>query len=292
MKKQNQKGISFLEIIVIIAIIALIGGIGYVWIQKNKTEEPKTENYNLELDISIPKDTYKVGEKFTDGKYLLSYNGDPFKAIVLYAKSRKGFEDKVAYSKTVGSIKTGDFDSSPGLREALQAFKIDQTGFEVGKDSFQEAGEYIFTMSVYRCLDIGLEDKDCLVSIPTEFILKFKPLKSVLKTITVSESTIQGVEQISREKCYSSSDCKEGFHCFDQECINNDILKEFSACEKKVCEGEICRYNICLQECQNCKDNKMVCLLTSEKVANEKCVECFIDSQCKSGYTCQEYKCK
>lgn len=41
--KINQKGhISFIEIIVIIAIIAIIGGIGYIWTQKNKTEELKT----------------------------------------------------------------------------------------------------------------------------------------------------------------------------------------------------------------------------------------------------------
>ncbi len=176
-----------------IAGILLVGSGAYFVSQKlfKPAEKPGiespqlTQKFQLNLDIRTPKDTYKVGEKFTGGKYLLTYNGDSFKTIVLYAKSRKGFEDKVAYSKAAGNIKSGDFDSNPGLREALQGFKMDKTGFEVGKDSFQEAGEYIFTISVYRCSDIGLEDKDCSASIPTEFILKFKPLDSISKIILV-----------------------------------------------------------------------------------------------------------
>lgn len=176
-----------------IAGILLVGGGVYFASQKLfKPIEKPAEKFQLDLNITMPKDTYKVGEKFTGGKYLLTYNGESFKAIVLYAKSRKGFEDKTAYSKAAGNIKTGDFDSNPGLREVLQAFKMDKTGFEVGKDSFQEPGEYIFTMSVYKCSDIGLEDKDCSASTPTEFILKFQPLATVSKVILVTNGTSGG----------------------------------------------------------------------------------------------------
>lgn len=173
----------------IVGILLIGGGVYFVSQKLFKPAEKPVEKFQLDLDITTPKDTYKVGEEFTGGKYLLTYNGESFKAIVLYAKSRKGFEDKTAYSKAAGNIKTGDFDSNPGLREVLQAFKMDKTGFEVGKNSFQEAGEYIFTMSVYKCSDIGLEDKDCPASTPTEFILKFQPLGSISKTISVIAET-------------------------------------------------------------------------------------------------------
>jgi len=99
--------------VVFIGVILIGSGVYFV---AQKFLKPN-EKFQLNLDIITPKDSYKVGEQFTGGKYLLTYNGDPFQAIVLYAKSRKGFE-KVAYDKAVGTIKTGDFDSNPGLREA------------------------------------------------------------------------------------------------------------------------------------------------------------------------------
>lgn len=190
-----------------IGILLVGGGIYFVSqklfkpVEESSTEssDQLTQEFQLSLDIMTPKDTYKVGEKFTGGKYLLSYNGDPFKAIVLYTKSRKGFEDKSTHSKLAGSIKTGDFDANPILREALRTFKMDETGFETGKDSFQEAGEYIFTMSVYKCSDIGLKDEDCTARTPTELILNFQPLNSVTKIITVIDEEVQKEETVLPE---------------------------------------------------------------------------------------------
>jgi hypothetical protein len=139
-----------------------------------------------DLDIIVPKDTYGVGEKFTGGKYWLTYKGKPFKGIILYGKSRRGFEDRAAYSRSAGTIETGSFDSNLSmLREALTAFKIDNVGFVTACDSFQEAGEYIFTISVYKCSDIGLQDDKCSANVSSDFILKSKPLKSVSRVITV-----------------------------------------------------------------------------------------------------------
>jgi hypothetical protein len=190
----------------IVGILLVGGGVYFVSQKLFKPAEKPVEKFQLDLDITTPKDTYKVGEKFTGGKYLLTYNGESFKAIVLYAKSRKGFEDKTAYSKMAGNIKTGDLDSNPGLQETLQAFKIDKTGFEVGKDSFQDAGEYIFTMSVYRCSDIGLEDKDCPASTPTESILKFQPLDSVSKIISVIDGASEEITKGTVLDCIGVED--------------------------------------------------------------------------------------
>lgn len=191
MKSNSKKsGFGLIGIIIVFTVIAIVGvGAYFASQQFFKSTKKPVEKFQLDLDITTPKDIYKVGEKFTGGKYLLTYNGESFNTIVLYAKSRKGFENRVAYDTVAGIIKTGDFDSNSGLRDALQAFKMDQTGFEAGKDSFQESGEYIFTMSVYKCSGIGLEDKDCSASTPTEFILKFKPLDSISKIISVIAGT-------------------------------------------------------------------------------------------------------
>ena len=93
------------------------------------------------------------------------------------------------------------------------------------------------------------------------------------------------------QECTLSTDCKAEFHCFQRKCISNEVLRNFSACEDKVCEGGVCRFNVCRQECKNCKDGKMSCILSSEAIKNNKCVECFTDLACKSGYICEEYRC-
>lgn len=210
----NQKGFAPIVIILIIVGVLAIGA--GIWFWQNQkalvpetpeTPKPPVEEFKLDLDIVTLKDTYVVGEEFSGGKYLLSYTGDPFRGIILYGKSRKGFE-KTGYDKIGGKIKTGDFDSNLSiLRVALMAFKMDKFGYEAGEESFQEAGEYIFTMSVYKCADIGLEDEKCSVSVPTDFILKFKPLGSVSKTILVVEKTETKPEAESAPSKIAVLDC-------------------------------------------------------------------------------------
>lgn len=213
MKNQiiNQKGIAPIAIILIIIGILVIGG-GIYFINRNiseSTEQLPESKQTLELDITTPKDTYEVGEKFTGGEYLFQYNGDTFKVIILYSQYRKGFEDKTAYSKTAGVIKTGDFDSFPSaLRMRLTAFKMDETGFMAGRDSFEDPGEYTFTMSVFKCSDIGLDEEECSASTPNEFILNFEPLNSVSKTITVVDKSISKETTTPAEKTVLDCDIK------------------------------------------------------------------------------------
>ncbi|MFH1611803.1 MAG: hypothetical protein ABH887_00840 [bacterium] len=184
-----------LSIIIIIGIAIIIGGIYFVS-QKIIKPTELSEEVQLDLDIIVSKDTYEVGEKFIGGEYRMQYKGDKFKGIILYGKYREGFENKIAYDKSVKTIETGD-----SKLQQLTAFRMDKTGFENtgiminGKDFFQEAGNYMFTMSVFKCSDIGLQDEECLADISNEFVLKFQPFNSISKTITV----IAIEEDISKE---------------------------------------------------------------------------------------------
>lgn len=85
----------------------------------------------------------------------------------------------------------------------------------------------------------------------------------------------------SKGECMFSEDCKEGFHCMNKECVNNSILNTFSDCVN----------NECKETCTNCENGVYTCMMSSESFENNKCVECFIDSQCNEGYGCKAYKC-
>ena len=109
--------------------------------------------------------------------------------------------------------------------------------------------------------------------------------------LTLSEN--QSLNQSSEEnECVVSSDCQANFHCMDGNCISNEILNDFQNCEAEVCEGGACSFDACSQTCGNCKDDKMICMHSSEAIKDKKCVECFMSqSQCKEGYACKEYRC-
>ena len=93
-------------------------------------------------------------------------------------------------------------------------------------------------------------------------------------------------------ECLVSSDCDSGYHCFDRECLSNSVANVFPDCIDQVCDGTTCTYNVCNQSCANCEDGKMGCLQsTTDNPMHLKCVECFIDSQCATGYVCEIYLC-
>jgi hypothetical protein len=111
--------------------------------------------------------------------------------------------------------------------------------------------------------------------------------------VTVAAPTIE-VSFGEKGECFTSSDCKEGFHCFNSsKCLSDDVLKDNPTC-KKCPESGDCTYDqdVCLSlECENCSDGKMGCAFSTEKALDGKCVECFMDGMCKKGYVCEEYKC-
>ncbi len=94
-----------------------------------------------------------------------------------------------------------------------------------------------------------------------------------------------------REVCYEclfNDHCKKGFHCFNNVCINNNVLidnpscqDDRDACDKYYCEG--------------CKNEYMSCKGGWSDWPSEmqyRCVECE-DSfpKCKDGYECKKYEC-
>src|SRR3989339_25258 len=190
------------------------------------TEPAKKFQINL-LDITTFKNTYNVGEKFAGG-YLLNYSGDPAKVIVLYGKSRSGFEKKY-YAKFSGIIKTGGFDSNSALRETMRAFVLNKNSFRDRADFFEEAGEYTFSISIYKCEDLRLDDEKCSATdVSDDFILSFNPVSAKSKTITVIEKDSPEEKPTVSEKPVISPtektvlDCKEN----DAQCLL-DYLEKF-----------------------------------------------------------------
>lgn len=91
MQKQNQKGVVFLEIILILAIIAIIGGIGYFWVQKEKIKKIEnniTENNN-QVATTTNTTTKKIGPKDcgTDFACFVSATQNCGQAKVLFTNS-------------------------------------------------------------------------------------------------------------------------------------------------------------------------------------------------------------
>ena len=133
-----------------------------------------TTTYNLELDVIIPKDTYSVNETLEDAEYymnLTNYDGEPFKGIILYNRSREGSGEML--SMTRGYIRAGDFNSNSLMRVALT-------------DYFDIEGIYTYSISMYDCLTIETElGKDCDDVDQNEIEDTIQPLGSKSKSITV-----------------------------------------------------------------------------------------------------------
>ena len=94
--------------------------------------------------------------------------------------------------------------------------------------------------------------------------------------------TSQFTSQSSKSECFSNSDCDTGSYCSNGACLSNDFLSSFAACTN----------NKCAQSCVNCKKGQYACMHSTNEVENNKCVECFMDLQCKTGYKCNQYKCE
>ncbi len=229
----NKKGFAPIALIMgLVIILAVIGGIYYVSkkpaliqqngqvAQNNYQVATSTQQSNLELNIITPKDTYKVSEKFTGAKYWLKYEGEPFEGIVAYDEYKKGSEDRILHGRAVGEIKTGDFDSNLAiLRQALLPFNLNSTG---NKDYFTETGEYVYTISVYKCEDVGLKENCSTKAATPELLSNFKPLKSVSKTIVVTN-------QAKPNTIISTSSSKTVLDCGQDGTCTMNYLNAFEA---------------------------------------------------------------
>lgn len=168
----------------VVGVLFIIGGVYFVSQKFFQPIEKPVEKFQLDLNIITPKDTYKIDEVFK-GDYLLKYEGPSFKGIVAYNEYKKGVEERGSHSVAIGTIKTGDFDSELSiLRQALTPFILNATDEQ--KDSFHEAGEYVYTMSVYKCDDVGLKQNCDTRAATPELLSNFQPLATVSKVILVT----------------------------------------------------------------------------------------------------------
>lgn len=87
--------------------------------------------------------------------------------------------------------------------------------------------------------------------------------------------------------CSISKDCKEGYHCFNNSCVTNEILLNEVACSDE-------NANCTKLPCKNCTDGNKYCN-DGEKTWGEdlakKCVDCTDTKYCKEGFKCKNYKC-
>lgn len=193
MKNQiiNQKGIAPIAIIlIIIGVLVIIGGIYFVSQKFLKPVEPSEQQIKEEdekpetsLELIIPKDIYKVGEKLTNEKYVFTYQGEAFKGIVLY---RCG----AAFNREIKTIEPG-VTEFPFLNFSGGTEKINEGHFKLTphSDTFNGEGEFEYITSIYRCSDLELNEEECSEDLPLDLFLdlvsEFEPIAFVSKTITV-----------------------------------------------------------------------------------------------------------
>ena len=102
-----------------------------------------------------------------------------------------------------------------------------------------------------------------------------------------AKKVISGTGEVCFE-CQFDKDCKEGYHCFDHQCIDNNVLKEItetcsmnSDCEQYICEECEKGYKVCKSGWSSW-DSDM----------KYKCIECDdFFNDCAEGYRCKKYTC-
>lgn len=190
------------------------------------------------------------------------------------------------YSDDLLKMMKDDGVTQEQINQQLQQIKDDYKIF-IGKDGNCIGDSVVISSMLKRWAQgtLSTSDWDNLECSGPYFDLMNTdtPFGKVESTLTQKDGSTDiriSVGDISERECLFSKDCKEGFHCANDECISNDIVNNFQNCVN----GE------CAQECANCKEEKYICVF-SDTLINNKCVECFMDSQCDSGYICKNYLC-
>lgn len=202
----------------------------------------------LELGISLSKDSYEMGE-LVEGEYLMKYDGEPFRGIVLTTYEREEIGEVQCGIILRNMVEDIDFSANKinYLRSKFTAFKLDELGNFDTTDYFYEEGTYKYGIHVYDCsyVEEELNKEDCGGElrdfVGCDALLSILSVKSTFKSVVV-----EGGENPS--ECETSDDCTE------------------------LCDG--------------CEDGTQRC-----EQSSEVCIDCFMDSQCKSGYKCEDNTC-
>ena len=107
--------------------------------------------------------------------------------------------------------------------------------------------------------------------------------------IEVIEEDVEEVQECVPQTCHGM-----GYSCGVWPDGCNDILEcgscqEGWTCSNGQCLMEDCRTNACTQMCEECDTGKEICANLNGEY---ECVECIIDSNCKSGYFCNSNECQ
>jgi len=209
---------------------------------------------SLKLEVKIAKTNYKTGEiinnGYLDGQYLVEYDGTPFEAIILYVRSRDGFDQH--YDAIEKRLIENMNDS---LGHPMDVFRIDKNSSAYNQRYFYDAGTYTYGFIVYDCQiieeklnklceDINLDD--------VNNINKIESLRAASKDIIVTgekmdvgcnknDDCIKICDFCKSGKqtcemgqgvcidCLFDSACKDGYECKEYKCIKKGTIEASSA---------------------------------------------------------------
>jgi len=228
---------------IISVIVVIIIGIVFMFFLFSGGGGADIDITSLELDITIPT-THSIGEPF-EGEYYMKYDGTPFTGIVLYGKSREGFEEEY-FSSIYGVISDVDFDNPQKtryLKVALKAFKLNENGYVSSVDYFYDEGVYTYSISVYDCSTIVEELNKACDDVETDELLDVQPLKSKSKSVIVSGGQSPSECQTNMDCTETCEGCTEGKQICE---LSSEICVDCFA-DTQCIEGHECENNKCVQ---------------------------------------------
>jgi len=302
-------------LIILCGLFVLLSGCVVKEAVDNSESNLPTQEEGFGVSLFTEKEIYQREEPF-NLTLNIDYDGEPFKAAIIYDSYRKGFS-KHFYKGYIEDV------SSKGINRsrfhagypAEKAFRIHDGGHSYPKNFFLDEGTYYISVYVYDCEKIVEEGYSCNPShvFPSTFgisddtpedLIKHnvKPLASAEKEIIVKGGSIE---------CSSDSDCSDKgcsncvlghYRCGDffskPKCIecNGEMVVNG---ERTMCkEGYTCKNYQCVEDplycqndedcdiCEGCQDNKQFCDNMNQ------CQDCHWSKRpCQKGHICEDWGC-
>jgi len=170
-------------------------------------------NYNLEVDIKFPKNTYEFDETL-NGEYYLKYEGESFKGILSASLSKEGFAKESFIGMTKTTIET---QPKTIVKKSIFAEK-----------AVECEGTYVYTFSVYDCVDIdnALDTQSCGGSwnsgLQEMIENKVKPKATISEVISVvCKDGKEGCDPVNYVWACDNfrKKCEEGYKCEQYKCV-------------------------------------------------------------------------
>jgi hypothetical protein len=220
----------------------------------------------LTIEVTGLKNTYQKGEPFS-GEYKIKYSGKPFEGIILFTRSKVGF-DKNLSELISGRISSDRINEFMKMIFNIGAFRLNEQGHYTAADYFFEDGIYEYSISVYSCDAItSTLDKECFTATEDE-LTGVSPLKTVTKKIKVQGGKNPS-ECIKTEDCTTTcAGCEDGRQICDMfsercvDCLTDNQCKTGYKCKNHTCVSWECDSNI------DCNDNDVS---TKDMCNNFKC---------------------